>query len=184
MRVIDIADPKGKRLSFENLVEVHVLAGIRRQHKISLQEVRKAIEFMRKRLDVNHPLAHQQMLTDGKSLFVEKYGNLVSVSKAGQMELEKLVETYVRRIEHDRTSGSAIRLFPFTSKTIENAPRSIVIDPRIQFGRPCLAGTGIPTAEIADRCRAGESIASIAADFERTPLDVEEALRFELKNAA
>jgi uncharacterized protein (DUF433 family) len=54
-----------------------------------------------------------------------------------------------------------------------------VIDPRVQFGRPCLAGTGIPTEVVVERFNAGESIREIAADYEVDPQLIEEAVRYE-----
>jgi hypothetical protein len=46
--VIDIADPKHRSLSFINLVEAFVLAGLRRQHTVPLPKVRKAVEYLRR----------------------------------------------------------------------------------------------------------------------------------------
>jgi hypothetical protein len=46
--VIDIADPKHKQLSFINLVEAFVLAGIRRDHEVPLPKVRKALAYVRR----------------------------------------------------------------------------------------------------------------------------------------
>jgi len=54
-----------------------------------------------------------------------------------------------------------------------------VIDPRVAFGRPVIAGSGIPTAEVAERFNAGESINDLARDYERAPADIEEAIRCE-----
>jgi len=54
----------------------------------------------------------------------------------------------------------------------------------VEFGRPCLVATGIPTVEIADRYKAGESVESIATDYGRTREQVEEAIRYELPRAA
>ena len=38
-------------LSFINLVELHVLASIRREHRITMLEVREAIDWMRQQTD-------------------------------------------------------------------------------------------------------------------------------------
>jgi uncharacterized protein (DUF433 family) len=59
-----------------------------------------------------------------------------------------------------------------------------VIDPRIAFGRPVLVGTGIPTAVVAERYKAGESVDDLAGDYGRDRLEIEEALRCELDVAA
>jgi uncharacterized protein (DUF433 family) len=55
-----------------------------------------------------------------------------------------------------------------------------VIDPRISFGCQILAGSGIPTAIVAERYKAGESIDELAEDYGRERLDIEEAIRCEL----
>jgi len=43
-----------------------------------------------------------------------------------------------------------------------------------------LAGTGIPTVVIAERCNAGESMEELASDYSRSRTDIEEAMRCEL----
>jgi uncharacterized protein (DUF433 family) len=59
-------------------------------------------------------------------------------------------------------------------------PKWVVIDPQVQFGRPVLAGTGIPTFVIAERYEAGESISDLARDYDRPEKEIEEAIRCEL----
>ena len=56
----------------------------------------------------------------------------------------------------------------------------VEIDPRVSFGRACITGTGRPTAIIASRFRAGDSIAVIARDCRLKPSQVEAAIRYEL----
>jgi uncharacterized protein (DUF433 family) len=72
------------------------------------------------------------------------------------------------------------RLFPFTRKRQPDEPKAVVIDPYVSFGRPVLAGTGIATAVVAERYKAGESIADLAEDYGRQALEIEEAIRCEL----
>jgi uncharacterized protein (DUF433 family) len=55
-----------------------------------------------------------------------------------------------------------------------------VIDPQVSFGRPVLVGTGIPTAVIAGRYKAGESMDALADDYGRQRFEIEEAIRCEL----
>jgi uncharacterized protein (DUF433 family) len=61
---------------------------------------------------------------------------------------------------------------------------TVVIDPEVQFGRPVLVGTGIPTLVIADRYKAGESIAELARDYDRAEEEIQEAIRCELPLAS
>ena len=86
---------------------------------------------------------------------------------------------YLRRIERD-PHGIPIRLYPFTRDPEADEPRAVVIDPRISFGRPVLAGTGIATVIVAERFNAGESMEDLAVDYGRGRSDIEEAIRCEL----
>ena len=85
--VIELPDDSQNLLSFINLVEIHVLDAIRRDHRISLHKVRIAIDFIKKVLTPDHPFAYHKLETDGLDLFVEEYGQLINVSQAGQLVL-------------------------------------------------------------------------------------------------
>jgi len=181
--LISIADRTEALLSFQNLVEIYVLGAIRRRHRVKMSAIRKALIFLAREFDCRRPLSDEHMMTDGSSLLVEKYGKLINASEAGQLEMRELLVRYLRRIERD-PSGHIRRLFPFTSSRLEEKRRPVAIDPRVQFGRPCLAGTGIPTDVIVDRWRAGDTIAEIAEDYGEEPIDIEEAIRYEEQEAA
>jgi uncharacterized protein (DUF433 family) len=176
--VISVGQTSPVLLSFENLIEAHVLDAIRREYSIPLPKVRSAISYLKKEFGSKHPLIEQRMETDGRDLFVRHFGQLVGASQGGQLTMP-LVEAYLRRIEWDER-GFASRLFPFTRKRQLDEPKVIVIDPRISFGRPVLVGTGVRTAIVAERYKAGESIQELAEDYGRRHLDIEEAIRCEL----
>jgi len=55
----------------------------------------------------------------------------------------------------------------------------VAIDPRVAFGRPIVERRGIKTAMIAERFDVGESVRSIATDYDLEIPDVEEAIRYE-----
>jgi uncharacterized protein (DUF433 family) len=181
--LIQRPDPSQSRLSFINLVEVHVLDAIRREHEIALPKVRIALEYLQKKFPSKHPLADHSFETDGINLFLEKFGQLINVSQSGQIAMKEFLEAYLKRIERD-AKGVPICLYPFTRKRNFDEPRAVVINASISYGRPVLAGTGIATAIIAERYKAGESIADLADDYGRKPLDIEEAIRCELQREA
>jgi uncharacterized protein (DUF433 family) len=170
-------------LSFVNLVEVHVLDALRREHQIPLDQVRVAIDYLRRKLGVRHPLADQNLETDGLDIFVQKYGQLINITREGQLAIRQLLQAHLRRIDRD-PSGLAVRLYPFTRKRLAEEPKAVVIDPLIAFGRPVLAGTGIRTAIVADRYKGGESVDDLAKDYGRQRLEIEEAIRCELQRDA
>ncbi|TLY29439.1 MAG: DUF433 domain-containing protein [Nitrospirae bacterium] len=176
--IIELPEEDGKGLSFMNLVEIHVLDAIRRKHDIALNKVRKALQYLGHHLPSRHPLAEREFETDGISLFIEQYGKLINISEEGQLAIRELLEAHLKRIERD-TSGLPIRLYPFTRKRAPQEPMAVVIDPYVSFGRPVLVGTGIPTAVIAARYKAGESVDDLADDYGRSREEIEEAIRCE-----
>ena len=178
--IIALPDKEVPLLSFINVVEAHVLDAIRRDHEIPLPKVRKAIDYLSRHFRSPHPLAEHTFQTFGLDLFVQKYGQLVNISQDGQLAIRSLLEAHLRRIEREPT-GFPIRLYPFTRKRQPEEPRVVVIDPYVSFGRPVLVGTGIATAMIAERYKAGESIDELADDYGRKRLEIEKAIRCELQ---
>lgn len=178
VRLIEPASSQPLLLSFVNLTEAHVLAAIRRKHNLSLHAVRKSLDYLTRKHPSSHPLIDQQFETDGVSLFVDFYGNLENISQEGQTEIRECVKAYLERIERD-PAGIPIKLYPYTRDGDEPQPRSVVIDPRVAFGRPVLAGTGISTAVVAERFDAGEALADLASDYGRRQEEIEEAIRVE-----
>ncbi|MXW44915.1 MAG: DUF433 domain-containing protein [Gammaproteobacteria bacterium] len=174
-------------LSFLNLTELHVLAAIRRKHGVKMPSVRVAIEYLAEHAEGSmgqrHPLISQDLDTDGLALFVEQYGQLINISQAGQIAMREIIHAALQRIDRD-LDGVPIKLYPFTRSAAEDTPAMIVIDPRLSAGRPVIAGTGLATELIAERYKAGESIAVLAQDYERENAEIEEAVRCELKAAA
>lgn len=181
--LVQIADPKLKRLSFLNLVEAHVLNAIRRTHHIALPKVRMALDYLRRRLHSPRPLADQQFETDGVDLFMNYYGRLMNLTQPGQYAMREVLGEHLRLVRRD-PQGIPTRLFLFPSRS-ERRDRSppIVIDPRVSFGQPVLSGTGIRTLVLAQRFDAGETIPQLAEDYGRPSEQVEEAIRFERRAA-
>ena len=181
--VIQVADVADKLLSFNNLVEIHVLSGFRKMHEIPLPKIRKGLSYVEKKLKTDRPLLTQKFLTDGLDLFVERSGLLLNVTKEGQFAIRETVEKYLQRIERD-PCGVPIKLYPFSRHAGIEDERKIVIDPNIAFGRPVLVGTGVPTANVFERFLAGEPIEELAQDFSVDKSLIEEAIRCEQVKAS
>lgn len=165
-------------LSFNNLIECYTLAAMRRDHGLKLARIRAALRYVSERMGAVRPLLHSNFTTDGVDLFVKR-GILVSASGEGQLPIQEIVRIYLRRVEWD-SFQAPIRLFPLTRPGVQvDAPRRVVIDPQISFGRPVVAGTGVPTEVVAGRFGAGENPAEIAEDYGILEDDVLEALRWE-----
>jgi uncharacterized protein (DUF433 family) len=170
----------GEGLSFLNLVEAHVLAAIRRTHSVPLPKVRSALLFIGETLGIDRPLADADFQTNGIDLFVDELGRLLNVSHQGQFEMAGFLRGHLERIERD-PAGVPIKLFPFTRRAVvAGAPTPIEIDPRVAFGRPALKGRGVPTAVLADRFKAGDTLQELADDYGVETGEIEEAIRCEI----
>lgn len=181
-RVIEPAAKSPVTLSFINLIEAHVLAAIRRKHRVDMRAVRRAIDFLKKEFGSPHPLADHKFETNGVDLFVEKFGQLLSVSQGGQLAVRELLKAHLRRIDRD-DKGFPLRLYPFTRVDETEQPKNIVIDPFISFGKAVITGTGVSTDIVAERFKAGESADELANDYGCDREKIEEAIRCELSFA-
>jgi len=180
--VFSLPDSKASLLSYLNLVEAFVLSGLRREHRIDLSKIRVAIKTLQREFKSKHPLADHEFQTNGVDLFVSRYGQLVNVGRDGQLAMRSILEDYLTRVEHDPT-GRAACLYPFIRLTGTEQPRSVVINPYVSFGKPVIAGTGLPTRVVAERFKAGDSVPQIAADYGRKEEEIDDAIRYELRIA-
>lgn len=175
--LIQIQNAKTKKLSFINLVEAHVLKGIFLTKGIFMEQVSTALERLNEKFGKPHLLARSEF-----NLFIDNLGHFILLSERKQEEMQKILQIFLNRIDRDE-EGLAVKLFPFTKEPDPDAPKTITIDPRISFGRPVLAGTGIPTDTLAQRYKAGESIDELAEDYNCSRLQIEEGIRYQFPAA-
>jgi uncharacterized protein (DUF433 family) len=165
-------------LSFWNLIEAHVLWGLRVDHRVSVKDVRAALSYAERELKIPRLLLRPELRTSAGSVFLERYGSLIDLSASGQIAMRQIFERHLRRVEWDRFQFP-VRLFPFSSADAGVPEQAIAIDPGIAFGRPIVRGHGITTEVLADRIDAGESIADVAADYALSTTEVEQAILYE-----
>jgi hypothetical protein len=75
-------------LSFNNLIEIYVLSSLRQEHGVSLQNVRKALEYAQTQFDISRLLLSSELRTAAGKLFIERYGELINLSNSGQLALK------------------------------------------------------------------------------------------------
>lgn len=177
-------DKHDRFLSFMNLVEAYGLGALARLLGLRLARVRRAFEYLQQEFGVDRPLLRRRLLyTDGVDVFIRESRGYLNVSRWGQWAIREIVDAYLRRIEF-APDDMPSRLYPVrirrevNPQDVGNAPRVVVVDPFVSFGRPTIAGTGIPIEEIADRFRAGDSIKQLSEGFGIEPQKIEAALRF------
>lgn len=168
-------DPK---LSFSNLIEAHVLLALRKQYQVKIREVRTALEFARETLGIERILLSPELRVTQGNMFLLRLDDLINVGRGGQGAMPELLGAYLERIEWN-VAGVPARIFPFTRDDRLDSPKLLAIDPRIAFGRPVVERKAIKTSAIAERFKAGESMANLAEDYDLEVFEVEEAIRYE-----
>jgi uncharacterized protein (DUF433 family) len=165
-------------LSFWNLIEAHVLRSLRTDHAVKMDALRRAIGYAERTLQTDHLLLSPDLRTDAGKLLLERYGELIELSASGQVAMRRLFNDHLARVEWDEWQFP-VRLYPAITVDGLREKRPIAIDAKLAFGRPVLASRGITTSAIAERLDAGESPEDLAADYDLSIDEVEEAALYE-----
>jgi uncharacterized protein (DUF433 family) len=121
--------------------------------------------------------------TDAGQIFLDRYRDLIDLSASGQLAMRQVFQEHLKRVEWG-SSKFPVRLYPFISNAAPSQERPIAIDPTIAFGRPILLRRGISTSAIAERIDAGETVNDLAADYELSRSEIEQAALYEHERAA
>ena len=165
------------QLSFYNLIEAHVLRALRTEHGVALAELRKAISFAEKKLQLNRLLLSPELRTHAGQVFLDQYVELINLSASGQLAMRKMFEEHLRRVEWDEWKFP-VRLYPYIDAPAGNAARPIAIDPQVAFGRPVVQRAGVSTAAITNRLDAGETVEALAEDYDLSRDEIEQAVLY------
>jgi len=165
-------------LSFWNLIEAHVLRSLRTDHGVSMDKLRRAVDYAQRTLKIDRLLLSQELRTDAGKLLLERYGELIELSASGQIAMRRLFNEHLARVDWDEWKYP-VRLFPYTSGEAALTARPIAIDAHVAFGRPILAAKGVTTGAIAERIDAGETAAELAEDYDLAIGEIEEAVLYE-----
>ncbi|HLJ64815.1 MAG TPA: DUF433 domain-containing protein [Stellaceae bacterium] len=163
-------------LSYMQLIEAAVVAAFR-DKGVSLNKIRKARAYVAEKLTSNYPFAEYRFKTNGSGLFMDyeeiegphRHGTLLRADQDGQLAWSEIIG----RLEEFEYEYHDI----VTKWHVAGRDSEVVIDPRMCFGAPVIAGT--PTWVLKGRHDAGESIEDIAEEFELDRRQVIEGLAFE-----
>lgn len=164
-------------VSFTDLIEV-VAIGKLREHNLSLPKIHELVRYCREVLKKPRPLVTETFRTDGREIFIEAgEGRLLEVGKrGGQQVWDEVLAPFLNAIDYHHEF--AWRWWPLGREA------EVVVDPDYGFGMPVITGSGVRTEIIAERHRAGDASEDIAYDFGVGTSQINDALRYELLEAA
>ncbi len=171
-----------RNMTWGEFVEADFLRQYRKIHEVSLGDLRAFIRELREETGVRYPLAHARpWVGPGKKLLIraQRETNLepelwtAFEPKSGQIMLTAPAESFLGRVTFDQKGGNGIVsvLHPAGKDS------AVVIDPNLRFGAPCIKG--ISTSTLIDAVTVGESVESLASDYDLTVAEVAEAISFE-----
>ena len=167
-----------RSVPFIGLVEATVVQAFRRTG-LPMQRIRKALEVLAREGELVHALASQQMYSDGANVLYD-YAHLhkdkqlrlltLTVVHTGQRVFHEVIEDYLKRITFGDEWATEL-ILPVTER------RLLQVVPGVAGGDALFMVGGAPLSAVQSREAAGESIESIAADYETPAEDIREALR-------
>jgi uncharacterized protein (DUF433 family) len=170
----------GEPLSFMDLIMAHVIHTIRKGYGIPLKKVRAAIQYIESTKGDLLFLASKDFYLDHKDIFLEIGPHLISLSESGQVVDKEVISEGLEQLSYG-SDGYAGQFFPAMNGRLQ---REFAINPAINFGRLSIARLGVDTNALAARFVAGEKIINIAHDYDATPDEVEDAIRWHERLAA
>lgn len=176
--LITAADPRRGILSFNNLVEAHMLRIFRQHHHVRLPSIRAALDYASRELKMPRPLLSKKLETDGVGIFIDHLGELTDLSASGAMYLRSMLSAQLHRVLWD-DGQLAYRLYPQVVGLEDEHAKVVAIDPSLSFGRPMIARRAIATEAVVSRIDGGESVEEVAEDYALTIDEVTAAVMFE-----
>lgn len=158
--------------SFADLISMFVvrnLVGL----GLRLTEIRHTELFLRERFGHAHPFLSVRLKTDGVDVFYEASPGiaeqLTAANRWGQEVLRPAIFAALEGVTYD--NAVAVAWTPISN---------VVLDPKIQFGEPCIAGTAVTTGHLAELANRSEiNSADLARMYQLDENLVLIALRFE-----
>jgi uncharacterized protein (DUF433 family) len=164
-------------VSFVDLMEVAAIGKLR-EKGFSLRRIRQINEYCMLALQRERPLVTETFRVRGQDIFINaSQGVLLNVGyEAGMQAWEEVLDPFLETVEYE---NELVRRWWPLGRDV-----GVLVDPDYGFGLPVIAGTGIRTEIIAERKRAGDSTKEITYDFGVTTDQIEDALRWEMADAA
>jgi uncharacterized protein (DUF433 family) len=147
---------------------------------MSLKAVRRTREYLARAFQVEYPFADLRLGTMGPHVIADAdppHADLLVIADAGgQMAWRAFMADRIDQFDYEGLLAS--RWFPRGRAT------PIFIDPRMNFGKPMLARSGVATWVVADAILADEDEDEIMLDYGVDREEIAVVRRFELPRVA
>lgn len=157
-------------LTFEDVISMRVIAALRAAG-VKFSRIYEAEKWLRKVTGHPRPFATEMLWTEKSDIFVDMKRRLIAASRSGQYAFQILEEHLI-----------PVHGISFSEQHVAQTwePReSILLDPLVQFGAPCIKGTRIPTRTLWGMIKGGDTIEYVAESYRLTTELVQNAIDWE-----
>ena len=174
------SDIGGRAIGFLDLLELRIVRSFV-DAGVPLLVVRRCLEQARNLFGSTHPFTEQRFRTDGRTIFLQA---IQDGAEKDLLDLRSLQYAFKEVVKPSLYAGIeyegklATRWFPAAGKK-----RLIVVDPKVQFGKPVLTHSAVPTRAVyasyqAEGADPGAATL-VSKIFEIPAVEVQAAVRFE-----
>jgi uncharacterized protein (DUF433 family) len=166
-----------KTLTFLDFVQAMAVRAIRREKHVPLPKIRDAVAVAEKRYNLTHIFArpHCTVLFMGDIFIYPKDCDApvqITGKRPHQMALRPLIEPFQRDLSFDEKGLANL----FTA--YRYADESVVIDPAVRFGEPCVPSCGYSARTLYDAVLSEGGVTEAAKAFGVAEAAVDVALRY------
>ncbi len=168
----DLAIIPGRELllTFEDIISMRIIAALRAAG-VKFSRIYEAEKWLRKVTGHPRPFATETLWTERSDIFVDMKRQLIAASRSGQYAFQ-ILEEYLIPVHGIRFNEQHI------AQTWE--PHiSILLDPLIQFGAPCIKDTRIPTRTLWGMVMGGDTTEYVAQSYHLPIEQVQNAIDWE-----
>ena len=166
-------------ITFEDLISMRVISFMR-SLDISFHSIYKAHAWLKETTGHSLPFATEHIWVEdvgAMRIYAEMESILAVANRGGQLAFEELVRQGLIEV-HNMTFDE------FGIASSWSPEKCVKIDPTVQFGRPCIAGTRIPTSDIAGMFWAGDSPEFLSSSYGLPVEQIDCAIAWEEKIAS
>jgi uncharacterized protein (DUF433 family) len=172
-------------IPFVGLAEAYTLRALR-DAGVSMQRIRPALAKIEARFGIEHALASQHLYTDGLEALYDYAAEAsqgdgpspeLVVVRHGQQVFTQIVAGYLERVAYVEGYAQAFPLPGYEHGIV-------VVDAARGFGQPIFARSGARVHDALDLFKAGESLRTVAEEYDVPEHELEEALRVAVDRAA
>lgn len=161
-------------ITFEDLVSMRVVA-LLRALGVTWPKIHTAEQWLRQQTGYQRPFAVKRVWTETKDVFAEFPVGFIAASRQGQIAFVEMFRGYLQPVEDMtfvRHNGVHV------AATWTPHP-DVIMNPKIQFGEPCIQGTRLPTRMLWRMYNGGDTISYLVRAFRISEEQIEHALEWE-----